>query len=249
MVFCAFCLLSFSFCFGLSIFFVSTKARQQVEQRLGAQIEERERIARELHDTLLQGFQGLMLRFQEVMKILPKDGPAQAVMETVLDRADEVLLEGRERVKDLRIGGKADDDLPNMLTNIGEELSQDKEAEFSLSVIGTPQALNQALCHDAYRIGREAILNAFQHAAAVKVEVEITYSRRGIRLRIRDDGTGISQAILDKGSRRPLGFGGHARACPENWREAQYLEPHRCRNRDRIGDPGKNRLPEGICRI
>ena len=175
------------------------EATATIQVRLDGRLEERERIARELNDTLLQGFQGLMLRFQAVMNVLPEHAPAHQMMEKALDRADEVLLEGRQRVRELRSEGIAENDLPDLLTACGEELSQDREARFSLTIVGTPRVLKQTICNDTYSIGREALVNAFQHSAAAKIKVEITYDTPGLQLVIRDDGRGLDQAILDKG--------------------------------------------------
>jgi ligand-binding sensor domain-containing protein len=91
------------------------RATALLRQRLGARMEERERIARELHDTLLQGFQGLMLRFQSAMNALPEHEPAHRLLEQALDRADGVLTEGRQRVRDLRSEGSDSDELPRSL--------------------------------------------------------------------------------------------------------------------------------------
>jgi ligand-binding sensor domain-containing protein/two-component sensor histidine kinase len=184
------------------------QATAQIQQRIGTRLEERERIARELHDTLLQGFQGLMLRFQAVMKVLPDHGPARPMMEQVLDRADEVLLEGRQRVRDLREEGLNGNELSQALTRYGEELSQEHASSFSLSVLGTPQALDPIVFNDVTRIAREALVNAFQHAQAPRIEVELAYSDIGVCLRIHDDGTGIDPVILNDGKTGHWGLSG-----------------------------------------
>jgi ligand-binding sensor domain-containing protein len=175
----------------------------RLEERLG----ERNRIARELHDTLLQGFQGLMLRFQAVLKTLPKGTPARDMMEQVMDRADEVLLEGRQSVRDLRDETFAGD-LPASLGRCGEEFAQSSESTFTLSVLGTPRPFDPTLCNEAYRIGREAVANAFRHSAATRIEAEVAYENNGVRLRIRDDGRGMDQTIVDSGREGHWGLRG-----------------------------------------
>ncbi len=184
------------------------QATAQIQQRIGTRLEERERIARELHDTLLQGFQGLMLRFQAVMKVLPDHGPARPMMEQVLDRADEVLLEGRQRVRDLREEGLNGNELSQALTRYGEELSQEHASSYSLSVLGTPQPLDPIVFNDVTRIAREALVNAFQHAQARRIEVALAYSDIGVCLRIRDDGKGIDPVILNGGKTGHWGLSG-----------------------------------------
>lgn len=169
------------------------------QQRLSVRLEERVRIARELHDTHLQGFQGLMLRFHAVTKTIPEDYPARNLMENVLDRADEVLLEGRERVRDLRQDEISANELPQMLAACGEEFGRDHAIRFSLSIIGTQQPLDPTVGYEAYRIGREALANAFQHSKSSKIEVEITYDHSRVGLRIRDGGVGINHDVLHRG--------------------------------------------------
>jgi signal transduction histidine kinase len=184
------------------------RATAQVQQQLGARMEERERIARELHDTLLQGFQGLMLRFQAVMKMLPAQEPAYQMMESVLDRADEVLLEGRQSVRDIREEGTTGAELAATLVQCGEELAREHASFFSLTIVGEAQAVGPVVFDELCRIGREALINAFRHAHAMKIEVEIIYNESGLCLRIRDDGEGIDEAILSKGRSGHWGLSG-----------------------------------------
>ncbi len=192
----------------LLYFFRLKQATAKVQERLDGRLEERERIARELHDTLLQGFQGLMLRFQAVMKMLPEHGPAQQMMERVLDRADQVVLEGRQRVRDLRAEEITDDDLPKKLMCCGKELAQDYAPLFTFSIVGVARVLDPAVYNDTYWIGREALINAFQHSRSAKIEVEITYDRAGVRLTVRDDGSGLDQATLERGREGHWGLAG-----------------------------------------
>ena len=174
----------------------------RIRERLEGRMSERERIARELHDTLLQGFHGLLLRFQAVAEQIPAAQPARKLMESALDRADEVLVEGRDRVRDLR------------LSNAGEELSEElgaavaqmpiapnPDVRFRLSVEGMPRDLHPIIFAEMSAIGKEALLNAFKHSNARTIEVKVIYGRRELRLRIHDDGAGISRQVRDAGGR------------------------------------------------
>jgi ligand-binding sensor domain-containing protein len=180
----------------------------QIQKRLGARMEERERIARELHDTLLQGFQGLTLRFQAVMKTIPVDQPAHQMMARVLDRADEVLFEGRQSVRDLREKGSSGTELADTLSNCGQERALGHLSIFSLTVVGVPQPTEPVIFDESYRIAREALINAFQHSKAAKIEAEVTYSESGICIRVRDDGMGIDPDIVAKGRGGHWGLSG-----------------------------------------
>jgi ligand-binding sensor domain-containing protein len=184
------------------------RVTRRIQEQLATRLEERERIARELHDTLLQGFQGLMLRFQSVLKNIPSEGPARQMMEGALDRADKVLLEGRQRVHDLREGGINGDGLWNDLALWGEELALDRSTRFSATIIGTPQPLTPAASNEVYQIGREALTNAFRHAFADRIEIEITYDHLKVRLIIRDDGKGMDNEILKRGRSGHWGLSG-----------------------------------------
>jgi signal transduction histidine kinase/streptogramin lyase len=184
------------------------QATEQIQERLGARLEERERIARELHDTLLQGFQGLILRLQGAMKTLPAEAPASRMIEKILDRADEVLLEGRQSVRDLREEGARGDEFSEVLTTYGSELAEGSSVAFSLNVMGSPQALSAIVFSEARRIAREALLNAFQHSQASKIEAELTYDNVGVCLRIRDNGVGVLEQILGSGKPGHWGLSG-----------------------------------------
>ena len=183
------------------------QATAQVQARLDERMQERESIARELHDTLLQGFQGLMLRFQAVMEEIPDDQPARYKMEKVMERADEVLLEGRQRVSTLR-GAKQEGDLAQAIASFGEGLALNHPAQFSMAVVGTPQVLDPVVLDETYRIGREALVNAFAHSNALKIEGEITYDSARLRLCIRDNGEGIELEILKSGKSGHWGISG-----------------------------------------
>ncbi|WP_164008417.1 sensor histidine kinase [Pyxidicoccus trucidator] len=164
--------------------------------------QERERIARELHDTLLQGIHGLILRFQAEAEKIPEGEPARASMEKALDRADDLLVEGRDRVKGLRTPMEELGELSRAFERVGEELVQDhRPTGFHVVVEGKPTTLAPLVCDEVFRIGREALVNAFQHADARRIEVEISYGHDVLRLRVRDDGRGIDAEVLTAGGR------------------------------------------------
>jgi signal transduction histidine kinase len=180
--------------------------RQQFNMRLEERVNERTRIARELHDTLLQSVQGLILKFHAATKQIPDDQPARQILENAIDRADEVLAEGRDRVRDLRSTALSLTDLPDAFRRVAEETPQGHQATFKTFVEGNARELDQTVLEESYRIGREAIINALKHSNGRNVEVEITYHSRQFRLRVRDDGRGIDREILEDGG-RPDHFG------------------------------------------
>jgi signal transduction histidine kinase len=177
-----------------------------LRDRLEVRHAERERIARELHDTLLQGIQGLILHFQAIAERIPEGDPIRVQIEQALDRADTVLVDGRDRVRDLRTGDHTTNDLAVAFAALGDGLSQDWPAKFQVVCGGTQQDIDPVIREEIYLIGREALLNAFHHARAKAIEVEIGYDPRQFRLCVRDDGIGIEQDILEAG-RRPGHWG------------------------------------------
>ena len=184
------------------------QATAQAQGRLEERLAERERIARELHDTLLQGFQGLTLHFQAAMKQIPDREPARHTMERALKYADEVLLEGRERVRDLRAEGATANELSEMVAGYGKGLRNNREVEFKVTVVGSPLLLHPVVRDEVYRITREALANAFEHSKASSIETEITYARASLSARVRDNGCGIDSEILSSGRQGHWGLPG-----------------------------------------
>jgi signal transduction histidine kinase/ligand-binding sensor domain-containing protein len=184
------------------------RAMADVQKRLLAQVEERERIARELHDTLLQGFQGITLRVQGVAKNMSVQDPLRKMMEEVLDRGDEVMRDARQRVRNLRRRTTDVNELASRLAKHGEELSHDHAASFALAIVGIPRPLQSTVQDEAYRIAGEALTNAFRHASAAKIEAEVTYDSSALRIRIRDDGVGIQNEVLVNGQPGHWGLAG-----------------------------------------
>lgn len=169
--------------------------RTLLEERLA----ERERIARDLHDTLLQGFQGLIFRFQSVANGMPK-GTDRRSIEQALDSADDVLAEGRESVLHLRATHATE--LPQALAAVAERLRETYPVEFDLVVEGEAHSLHPVAREELSRIGEEALINAFKHASATKIELAIAYGAQALTLGIRDNGAGIPANVFAGGGRR-----------------------------------------------
>jgi ligand-binding sensor domain-containing protein/signal transduction histidine kinase len=168
---------------------------------LEARVSERTSIARELHDTLLQSFHGLMLRFQLVSQLLPElPEEAKEQLDLTIDRAADAITEGRDAVQGLRASTVETNDLARAVNSLGEELAADPAncaaPEFRVIAEGESRDLHPILRDETYRIAAEALRNAFKHAAAQHVEVEIRYDNQQFRLRVRDDGKGMDTSVL-----------------------------------------------------
>jgi signal transduction histidine kinase/streptogramin lyase len=178
--------------------------KHQFNGALEARLDERTRIARELHDTLLQAFNGLLLAFQAVSNLLPgRPDEAKQRLDRVIDQASNAITEGRDAVHVLRSGGLMTGDLAQSINTLGKELlsnsTSEKTPEFRANVEGTPRGLDPIVRDEAYRIAAEALRNAIRHAMARRIEVEIRYDEYRLRLRIRDDGRGIDPDVLNRG--------------------------------------------------
>jgi ligand-binding sensor domain-containing protein/signal transduction histidine kinase len=179
---------------------------QQFNVRLEERVGERTRIARELHDTLLQSFQGLLLRFQAATNLLPAHlDEAKQSFDSAIDQAANAITESRDAVQGLRSSTVVSNDLALAISTLGEELARGESnpngAQLEVEQEGTPQKLHPILRDETYRIAGEAMRNAFKHAQAGRIEVEIRYDERELRVRVRDDGKGIDAKYLNEDER------------------------------------------------
>ncbi|HSI58757.1 MAG TPA: ATP-binding protein, partial [Ideonella sp.] len=181
---------------------------ERLSDRLQARMIERERIARELHDTLLQSVQGLILRFQSGTARLAPDDPVRMALGKALDRAEQVLEEGRDRVNDLRLQPPGERDLAQGLERLAVELTEQvaervdaEPPEFSLHQQGEPRPLRPGVHEELYRLGREALVNAYTHARAHHIALRLQWGDDALGLSVADDGCGIAPAILAAGGR------------------------------------------------
>jgi signal transduction histidine kinase len=176
----------------------------RLEERVG----ERTRIARELHDTLLQSFQGLMFSFQAVRNLLPeRTDEAIRTLDHAIREGDEAIAEGRDAIQGLRAEHSLESNLEYLLTAAGKELARSpitdgEQPAFRVIVEGRTRRVSPVLQDEVYRIAREILRNAFHHAHASRIEAEIAYDPQFFRLRIRDNGKGIDRKVLEQGGRQ-----------------------------------------------
>jgi signal transduction histidine kinase len=181
------------------------QVHHQFEMTLEARVSERTRIARELHDTLLQSFHGVLLRLQTVSQLMrERPTEAQEKLESTIDEVAEAITEGRDAVQGLRESTVQSNDLALAISTLGEELATDSPSQrpgFRVAVEGEARDLHPILRDEIYRIAAEAMRNAFQHAQARQIEIEIRYDDEQFRFRVRDDGKGIDPAVLSRHQR------------------------------------------------
>lgn len=174
----------------------------QIARRIHGQLEERarerERIARELHDTLLQGVQGVILRFQAVADRMAHDAKSHEQFEAALAAADGVVVDARNRVRDLR-GAEGSNDLCLIVEHLVADVPFDPPIPVRIVVEGHPRLLHPSVAEETKRIVREALFNIGHHARASSAEVAIGFESRHLAVRVRDDGAGIPAEVLAHG--------------------------------------------------
>lgn len=183
---------------GSAFFVTLRRVQRRYEFRLRL-LAERERVATGLHDTLLQSMQGMILRFQGVSHRLPQGSPERATIEAILDQADEVLAEGRHQILALRMPVVYGDNLSQALAAVGQSLEESFDTPFRMIVTARPMAVNGDRAEEIYGFAREALYNAFQHAQAGHIELELVYGCEFLSLYVRDDGRGMADAPAGDG--------------------------------------------------
>ena len=180
--------------------------RRQFAMTLDARVGERTRIARELHDTLLQSLHGLMFQFQAARNMFPaRPQDAIRTLDGAISRTEQAIAESRSAIQGLRHESAAQTDLAQYLAAMAQDFTP-KDASgdspvFRVIVEGERQTLSPLVQEEVGQIARELLRNAFKHALAREIEAEIHYDDRLLRMRIRDDGKGMDRTLMDQGAR------------------------------------------------
>lgn len=176
--------------------------------RFEERLSERTRIAQDLHDTLLQGLMSASMQLHVADERLGTDAPAKPLVRRVLALMEQVVEEGRNAVQGLRASRDKFSDLEQAFSQVREEFSVKSETGFRVIVTGSPRPLQPLIGYELFRIGREALSNAFRHSRATDVEVEIEYASSQLRVLVRDNGSGIDPHLLETGRDRHWGLSG-----------------------------------------
>ena len=171
----------------------------RLNERFNDRLAERTRIAQDLHDTLLQGVLSASLQLDLVEDQTPSESPTKSPLKRILELLKHVTEEGRNTLRGLRSSDQHDLNIEAALSRLRQEFAVDEHLSYRVVVYGGPQPLHPAVRDDVYRIAREAVVNAFLHAKAANIEVEVEYARRYFRISVRDDGCGIDPLVLRAG--------------------------------------------------
>ncbi|PSJ43412.1 hypothetical protein C7I55_03365 [Sphingomonas deserti] len=196
-----FCLCGLAAC-GVAAMLYSARLRyltRRIRAQMEARLAERERIAQDLHDTLLQGIQGLMIRFHGLALRPELDRATKREIDEALDQAEAALVEGREQVAGLRSARVTG--LPLQLEEFIAGLRREPGPVLFLSVDGEEKLVEPLVAEEALKISREAILNATRHAGASRIAVNIDFRPDRFLVTVEDDGVGIDEAIIAAGGR------------------------------------------------
>ena len=186
-------------------------SRKQEEDRVrkeNVRLEERTRIAQELHDTLLQTFLGASLQLGAALQGVSVESPVRPLLNRVMQIMRQGIEEGRNTIQDLRSVDAEPFDLVATLSRLREELAVAPQVDFRVFVTGHEEPLIPAIQHEIYRIGREALANALSHSRATRIELELDYSDSDFRMRISDNGCGIDPQVLRSGRDGHWGLAG-----------------------------------------
>lgn len=182
--------------------------QQKLTLRFEERLAERTRIAQDLHDTLLQGLMSASMQLHVANDYLTEDSPAKPLVTRVMQLMGQVIQEGRDAVRGLRSTSGNTDDLETAFSQIRQQLGNGEAKDYRVIVEGKPVQLHPIIRDEAYRIGREALVNAFRHSHADKIEIELEYSTKNLRLVVRDDGDGIDAQVLQSGRDGHWGLAG-----------------------------------------
>jgi signal transduction histidine kinase/ligand-binding sensor domain-containing protein len=181
---------------------------QGLNARFQERLAERTRIAQELHDTLLQGFLSASMQLDVAEDQLPNDSPTKPVLRRVLQLMGRVTEEGRDTLRGLRSSEKDNSNLELAFSQMRQEFAIDEKIGYRVIAHSDTRPLRPLIRDEVYRIGREALVNAFLHAKANSVEVEVEYASTYLRILVRDNGCGIDPQVLQAGREGHWGLPG-----------------------------------------
>jgi signal transduction histidine kinase/ligand-binding sensor domain-containing protein len=181
----------------------------RLDAQFGARLSERTRIAQELHDTLLQGILSASMQLHVAESQIPANSPAKTLVSRVLELMEQVVTEGRGAVRGLRLSKERSLDLEQALSRVPQELAVDESAvNFRVIAEGVPRSLRPAVRDEVYRIGREAVTNAFRHSHANRIEVVVEHHSKHLRVLVSDNGEGMDSRFLQSGREGHWGLSG-----------------------------------------
>jgi signal transduction histidine kinase/ligand-binding sensor domain-containing protein len=178
-----------------------------ISARFDERLAERTRMARELHDTFLQTIQGSKMVADDALDVPTDPARMQKALERLSTWLEQATQEGRAALNSLRASTTKTNDLADALRRVTEDGLIPSSMAVTFSVIGDAKEMHPIVRDEVYRIGYEAIRNAYSHSGASQLDVELRYAN-DLALRVGDNGTGIDPAVTDRGKDGHFGLQG-----------------------------------------
>ena len=185
-----------------------TRQEEERVRKENVRVEERTRIAQELHDTLLQTFLSASMQLDIALDVLPAESSVKPLLDRILEIMRRGVEEGRCTIRGLRSSESCATDRVKALIGVQKELPGRQDIDFRVRVAGPQQPLSPLIQQETYRIGRQALLNAFCHSGAKRVECELEYTDQDLQMRVRDNGSGMDPQVLHNGREGHWGLAG-----------------------------------------
>jgi signal transduction histidine kinase/ligand-binding sensor domain-containing protein len=188
----AFCVLLVIAIYRMRVFFLMRQMNLRFQERLN----ERTRIAQDLHDTLLQGVLSASMQLNLAEDQVGQDSPAKPLLGRVAQLMSHIAEEGRLVLRGLRMTQPVNGSLETALSRVRQELSVGEQITYRVIANSSDRELRPLIRDEVYRISREAVVNAFRHSKATAIEVEVDYTSSNLLVQVRDDGCGIDPTVL-----------------------------------------------------
>jgi signal transduction histidine kinase len=190
-----FCLLLIFAIYRMRVFFLMRRMNLRFQERLN----ERTRIAQDLHDTLLQGVLSASMQLNIAEDQVGQDSPAKPLLGRVAQLMGQITEEGRVVLRGLRTTQSLNGSLEMALSRVRQELSVGEQIAYRVIANSSEKHLRPLIRDEVYRISREAVVNAFRHSKAAAIVVEVDYTSSNLLVQVRDDGCGIDPTVLSSG--------------------------------------------------
>lgn len=180
---------------------------RQVRARFEAVLEERSRLAREMHDTVIQGCTAISALLEALSMENLRDGSDTGLMDVARQQLRAIINEAREAIWNLRQLGVADS-LGKKIESMTRQVSSEFHVPVAWSMTGTPFTITEPVAHDVLMVAREAVYNAMLHGRPEHVNVELAYNPRSLTLGLSDDGCGFDPITIGSENGHHFGLRG-----------------------------------------
>ena len=181
----------------------------QIKMRFEAVLDERTRVAREMHDTVIQGCASVSALLEAVSSLGPPENQvANELIEHARTQVRTTIDEARQSVWNLRQKNPSENALGPAMERMCDQISNESGVPIFFELLGKPFVLNQFATHELLMMAREALYNAVQHAKPAKIDIVVQFAKKDVTLEVRDNGSGFDPAIIRSHNGRHFGLVG-----------------------------------------